>query len=119
MAFYVVYIQEAHPTDLWQMPSNIQDGVLYPSPRSDDERTSTAFACVRKLGIRIPAILDPIDNPTERAYTAWPDRMFIIDTNGRVVFKSAPGPFGFSTRDLEASLREVTGGAGRSQAGGR
>ena len=109
MTFYVVYIQEAHPTDLWQLPSNVKDGVLFASPRSDDERNSTALACVRKLGILIPAILDRIDNPTERAYTAWPDRMFIIDTNGRVVFKTAPGPYGFSTRDLERSLREIAG----------
>ena len=116
MAFYIVYIQEAHPTDLWQMPSNIQEGVLYASPRSDEERSSTAFACVRRLGIHIPAILDHIENPTERAYTAWPDRMFIVDTNGRIVFKSMPGRFGFSTRDLEQSLREITGTASRSQA---
>ena len=109
-----MYIQEAHPTDLWQLPSNIKDGVLFASPRSDEERTSTADACVRKLGIRMPAILDQIDNLTERAYTAWPDRMFIIGTNGRVVFKSAPGPFGFSTRELEQSLREITGVVGRS-----
>jgi type I thyroxine 5'-deiodinase len=111
-----LYIQEAHPTDLWQLPSNIKDAVLFASPRSDDERTSTALACVRNLGIRIPAILDHIDNPTERAYTAWPDRMFIIDTNGRVVFKSEPGPFGFSTPDLERSLREITGTSGTGDA---
>jgi type I thyroxine 5'-deiodinase len=109
-----VYIQEAHPTDLWQLPSNIKDGVLFASPRSDEERTATAQACVRKLGIRIPAVLDHIDNPTERAYTAWPDRMFVIDTNGNVVFKSDPGPYGFSTRGLEGSLRQITGTTSRS-----
>ena len=114
VAFYVVYIQEAHPTDLWQLPSNLRDGVLLASPQSDEERTSTALSCVRKLGIQIPAVLDPIDNPTERAYTAWPDRMFLIDRNGRIVFKSAPGPFGFSTRDLARSLQEITGEPGRS-----
>jgi type I thyroxine 5'-deiodinase len=106
-----VYIQEAHPTDLWQLPSNVRDGVLFASPRSDDERTSTALACVRKLDIHIPAVLDGIDNPTERAYTAWPDRMYVIDTEGRVAFKSAPGPYGFSTRELEESLGRVAGTA--------
>jgi type I thyroxine 5'-deiodinase len=117
-AFYVVYIQEAHPTDLWQLPSNIKDDVLFASPRSDDERTSTALACVRKLGIRIPAVLDRIENQTERAYTAWPDRMFVIDTNGRVVFKSDPGPYGFSTADLEGALRQVTGAIGTPNGAG-
>jgi hypothetical protein len=103
-----VYIQEAHPTDLWQLGSNVRDNVLYASPRTDEERTSTAQACVRNLGIKIPAVLDGIDNRTERAYTGWPDRMFIIDRNGRVVFKTQPGPFGFSTKDLENSIRQVT-----------
>jgi Iodothyronine deiodinase len=104
VAFYVVYIQEAHPTDLWQLPVNVKDGVLFASPRTDQERTSAAVACVRKLDIRLPALLDSIDNPTERLYTAWPDRMYLIDRRGRVAFKSAPGPFGFSVRDLEQAL---------------
>jgi len=104
VAFYVVYIQEAHSTDLWQLPANLRDGVLFASPRTDRERTSTALACVRKLGIRLPALLDSIDNRTERAFTAWPDRMYLIDRKGRVAFKSAPGPFGFSVRDLQQSL---------------
>jgi type I thyroxine 5'-deiodinase len=108
VAFYVVYIQEAHPTDLWQLRSNITDGVLFASPRSDGERTTTAAACVRNLGIRIPAVLDSIDNPTERAYTAWPDRLFLIDRGGRILYKSAPGPFGFSSEELERSLQEIT-----------
>ncbi|MCL5743432.1 MAG: deiodinase [Acidobacteria bacterium] len=108
MAFYVVYIQEAHPTGPWQLPSNVKDGLPFASPRSDDERGSTALACVRNLGIRIPAVLDYIDNRTERAYTAWPDRMYLIDRSGSVVFKTASGPYGFSTRDLEQSPQQIT-----------
>ena len=108
MAFYVVYITEAHPTNLWQVQANVRDGVLFAAARSEEERTSTALACVRKLNIRLPAVLDGIDNPTEEAYTGWPDRMYVIDTNGRIAFKSAPGPFGFSTRLLEGALREIS-----------
>ena len=105
MAFYVVYIQEAHPTDLWQMPSNVRDGVLFASPQTDGERNDTASACVRKLGIRIPALLDGIGNQTERAYTGWPDRLYLIGRDGRVIYKSAPGPFGFSAEGLSQALR--------------
>lgn len=103
----MVYIQEAHPTDLWQLPSNAREGVLFASPRSDEERTSTASACVRKLGIEIPAVLDPIANETERAYTGWPDRLFVIERGGRIAFRSEPGPYGFSTTQLEAALTKV------------
>jgi iodothyronine deiodinase-like protein len=107
VAFYVVYIQEAHPTDLWQLPSNVKDGVLFSSPRTDGERNTTASACVRKLGIRIPAVMDGIANSAERAYTAWPDRLYLIDKGGRVAYKSAPGPYGFSSEELTQALRRV------------
>lgn len=103
----MIYIQEAHPTDLWQLPANVRDGVLFASPRSDEERTETASACVRKLGLRIPALLDKIENGVERAYTGWPDRLYLISREGKVLFKSAPGPYGFSTKGLEAALRKL------------
>ena len=102
-----MYIQEAHPTDLWQLPTNIRDGVLFESPRTDGERNETASACVRKLGIRIPALRDSIANQTERAYTGWPDRLYLIARGGRVVFKSAPGPYGFEPGALAQALQSV------------
>jgi hypothetical protein len=108
VAFHIVYIQEAHPTDLWQLASNVRDGVSLSSPRTDGERTEAASACVRKLGIRIPALLDGIGNQTERAYTAWPDRLYLIGRNGEIVFKSAPGPYGFSMEGLVQALRAIT-----------
>jgi hypothetical protein len=105
--FFVVYIQEAHPSDLWQMDSNVSARVVFASPRSDDERTSTATACVRNLGIQAPALLDGIENVTERAYTGWPDRIYVIEKGGRVAFKTEPGPFGFSTKLLQAALQRM------------
>jgi hypothetical protein len=71
---YVAKIQEAHPTDLWTEEANVRDGVLFASPRSHEERGETATACGRRLGIHMPAILDGMDNKTERAYTGRPDR---------------------------------------------
>jgi len=103
----VVYITEAHPSDVWQMQSNIKDQVVFASPRDEDERSAVAGACVRKLGIEIPAVLDEFGNSTETAYTAWPDRLYLIDASGRVVYKSPPGPFGFKPDDLQASLKKV------------
>ena len=107
MGFFVVYIQEAHPVDLWQVSSNVEDGVLFASPQTDGERADTAGICVVKLAIKMPAVVDGIDNRVERDYTGWPDRLYIIGTDGRVRYKSAPGPFGFSTANLEQSLEQV------------
>jgi len=104
VAFLVVYILEAHPSDVWQMESNIRDQVVLASPKDEEERATVAGACVRKLGIKFPAVLDEFGNTTERAYTGWPDRIYLIDSGGRVVFKSRPGPFGFKPEELSAAL---------------
>ena len=102
-----MYITEAHPTDVWQMESNIKDNVLFATPRNEEERALVAGACVRKLGIKLPAVLDEFGNSTEQAYTGWPDRLYLIDRNGRVVYKSKPGPFGFKPEELKAAIASV------------
>jgi len=105
--FLVVYITEAHPSDVWQMQSNLKDKVIFASPRNEEERAFVAGSCVRKLGIEIPAVLDEFGNSTESAYTAWPDRLYLIDSQGRVAYKSKPGPFGFHPDDLQAALHKI------------
>ena len=99
-----MYITEAHPSDVWQMQSNIKDSVVFASPKNEEERAFIAGACVRKLGIKIPAVLDEFGNSTEAAYTGWPDRLYLIDKQGRLVYKSKPGPFGFEPDELKAAL---------------
>lgn len=105
----MVYILEAHPSDLWQMESNIREKVVFASPKDEDERALVAGACVRKLGIKFPAVLDEFGNTTEQAYTGWPDRMYLIDSHGKVAYKSRPGPFGFNTDELRAAVERSLG----------
>ena len=100
----MVYITEAHPSDVWQMESNVKEKVVFDSPRNEEERGVVASACVRKLGIEIPAVLDEFGNSTESAYTGWPDRLYLIDSAGRVAYKSRPGPFGFHADELKAAI---------------
>jgi Iodothyronine deiodinase len=88
------------------MESNIKDKVVFASPRNQDERASVAGSCVRKLGIEVPALLDEFGNSTENAYTAWPDRLYLIDRTGRVAYKSKPGPFGFKAEELKAAIEK-------------
>ena len=107
MNFLVVYITEAHPSDVWQMESNIKEKVVFASPKDEEGRALVAGACIRKLGIQIPAVLDEFGNSTEQAYTGWPDRLYLIDGNGRVSYKSRPGPFGFKSDELRAAIGRV------------
>jgi len=110
---YVVYIQEAHPTDGWQMPSNIKEGILVSTAKTFSDRDSAANTCVVKLGIHIPALVDDMNDSTERAYTGWPDRLYVIDREGRVAYKSTPGPFGFHPDEMAKVLASVAPPAGK------
>jgi len=89
------------------MQSNIKDNVVFASPTNEEDRAFIAGACVRKLGIKPPAVLDQFGNATEKAYTAWPDRLYLIDGSGRVAYKSRPGPFGFNAGELGEALQRV------------
>jgi type I thyroxine 5'-deiodinase len=104
----VVYVTEAHPSDVWQMQSNIKEKIVFASPRNEDERAFIAGACVRKLGIKFLAVVDEFGNSTEQAYTGWPDRLYLIDRQGKVAYKSKPGPFGFKPDELATALSRVT-----------
>ncbi len=90
------------------MQSNVADGVLFRNPTTILEREQVANSCVRKLHIAFPALIDSIDNRVEQAYTGWPDRLYLIGTDGTVRFKSEAGPFGFHPANLAAALAEQT-----------
>jgi hypothetical protein len=101
----VVYIDEAHPTNLWQTQSNLKEGVVFQNPASANERAQVASACVRKLHIAIPALIDSMENHVEKDYTGWPDRLYLIDSKGHVAYKSLAGPFGFDPAKLAQAIR--------------
>ena len=105
--FYLVYIQEAHASDAWQLEINEKENVVYEEPQQYDERISLAGACSTNLGIEFPALVDTIENTTERAYTAWPDRLYVIDGGGRIAYKSDAGPFGFKTEQLSKAIEQL------------
>ena len=115
VSFLAVYILEAHPSDVWQMESNVRDKVVFASPKDFDERALVAGTCVRKLGIKFPAAIDGFENTAERAYTGWPDRIYLIDANGRIAYKSRPGPFGFKPEELKAALGRLSSEQSRDQ----
>jgi hypothetical protein len=74
--------------------SNLADKIVIAKPKSFEERSELGQICVVKLGIKFPAVVVTFDNATERAYTGWPDRLYVIDRDGRVAYKQvAPRAF--------------------------
>jgi type I thyroxine 5'-deiodinase len=106
-SFYFVYIEEAHARDVWPLASNVRDKVVYATPRDYDERAGLATTCAKAMRIEFPMLVDGIDNPVARAYTAWPTRFYVVGRDGRVAFKSRPGPFGFEAAPLREALARI------------
>jgi len=89
------------------MAINEKENVVFKDPQQYDERAEIAGTCSINLGIKFPALVDTINNSTERAYTAWPDRLYVIDKEGKVALKSNPGPFGFKADQVRDILSRI------------
>src|SRR3569623_2879307 len=104
--FLRVYVREAHPASKEQQATstNAKAGILIAQPTSLDERCSVADQFSKALQISMPVVVDGIDNRVGAAYASWPDRLYIVDDQGRVAYQGAPGPFGFNPREMEQAL---------------
>ena len=84
---------------------NQRQGVVYAQPSSEDERAEVAEACVLGLDLGMPMVLDDMSNEVDEAYSALPERLYVIDAEGTIVWRSGPGPWGFDLDGFEAALR--------------
>ncbi len=95
MDFYCVYIQEAHPDDGWQVQHNLDAGIVHDAPTTIGERAELAEVCVLELSFKMPMLLDNMANEVDGKYNALPERLYLIDAEGIVTFKTVAGPHGF------------------------
>jgi hypothetical protein len=102
--FVMVYVREAHPTDGWVMASNTKVGVEVKQPTTYDERVKTCGLFTTKLKPTFPVLVDEIDDRVGHAYSGMPGRLYVIDTAGKVAYKSGRGPFGFLAGEMEQAL---------------
>ena len=102
--FLTIYIKEAHPEDEWQMDSNEKEGVCYPQPRTTAQRVAIANDFARRFHYQIPLVVDPIENTANAAYAGWPERFYVVDEQGVIVYKGKPGPFWYHPEEVEAWL---------------
>jgi hypothetical protein len=102
-----VYIHEAHPTDGWVVENNTKSGVDIAKPRSLEERRQVAATCATRLDLTMPVLTDGMDNAVDRAFNAWPERLYVISTDGTVAYQGGKGPYGFDPVELDAFLTSV------------
>jgi hypothetical protein len=83
---------------------NIDQHVEYAQPKTSDERAEVAQACVLSLDLAMPTLLDDMTNQVDTAYSALPERLYVIDRKGVIAWRSEMGPWGFDVDGFEKGL---------------
>ena len=91
------------------MKENEQDAVLHREHQSLDERVEVGQACMLKMALEMPAVVDEMDDAVARAYAALPERLYLVDRNGRVAYKGGMGPMFFRPKEWEAAIERLLG----------
>ena len=99
-----VYIAEAHSTDGWQLPSNLEDDVLLAQHRTLEDRFAAARASVERLGLTMPVLVDTMGDAVSEAFAAWPERLYVVRTDATLEYVGGPGPFAFDPDEAYAAL---------------
>lgn len=104
--FLTVYVREAHPTDEWQMKSNLKDkdNVCYAQPKTLEQRVTIANDFVKRFKFTLPFGIDDMSNAANDVYAAWPERIYIIDESGRIAYRGGIGPFNYKPEEAREWL---------------
>ena len=80
--FLMIYIREAHPIGGREVPNN-QFTVNAPTTLS--ERCDLAEDFNDRIQMRMPIVVDTIDDAVADVYAPWPNRLVVVDANGKIV----------------------------------
>lgn len=102
--FYLIYTKEAHASDS-RRPNK---SVSIKNHTNLAERSAAANSCLQDLKINIPTLLDDMQDRVASAYSAHPDRLFIIGADGKIAYCGEKGPRGFNASEMEKALKTIT-----------
>jgi len=109
----IVYIREAHPARPDQTAEDsgrkVIDGTVFRQPKTYAERRKLAETACMFWDLPIPALVDTMEPSIGLMYQAWPNRLYLIDTEGKIVYHGVKGPHGVNVHEGELQLRELLG----------
>jgi peroxiredoxin len=76
VSFFLLYTRESHPAE------------NYSSHRSLDQKFAYARQLQELEKVEFPVIVDHLDGRIHRAYGVWPNALFVIHKDGRLIFRS-------------------------------
>ncbi|CAH1243408.1 DIO1 [Branchiostoma lanceolatum] len=98
--FLTVYIAEAHTSDGWSFRNNIK----IRKHQTLEDRLAAA-KILANSSLSRPLLVDTMDDVANRKYGAWPERLYIL-LEGRVMYKSMPGPHGYHVHQVRYWLEK-------------
>ena len=109
LQLFGVYIREAHAEGEDQVPANVKEGIIFEQPESADERADVAATCMLRYNFSFPMLMDGMENEAEDKYQAWPDRLYLIDGDGKIAYKGGMGPLYFDVDEFEGVIKDKLG----------
>ena len=88
------------------MEENTHEGVCFPQPRTQAERRAAAQAMIAALSIELPVAVDDMDDTAGVPYGAWPERIYVLDSRGRIVYQGGQGPMEFDPAQARSFLEQ-------------
>ena len=75
-SFFLLYTRESHPAE------------NYRAHRSFEQKLAYARDLQRLEDVQFPILVDHLDGRIHRAYGSWPNALFVIHKDGRLIFRS-------------------------------
>jgi alkyl hydroperoxide reductase subunit AhpC len=76
VSFFLLYTRESHPAE------------NFPSHSTWEQKLAHARDLQRLEGVEFPIIVDGLDGAIHRSYGMWPNALFVIHKDGRLILRS-------------------------------
>ena len=80
-----------------------------------EDREQAATSCVEALNLKVPVLLDDMDNTVADAFHGFPDRLFILSPKGTIVYRGGKGPWGFDVTEMKTALEKLLAAADKKK----
>ena len=87
----------------------IDDDVIHNAPTTADERADLAEMCVLRLNLKVPMLLDDMSDTVDGLYHALPERLYLLDADHRIHWRTVSGPRGFDPDAWAEQMRALVG----------
>ena len=80
--------------------------MLFKQHQSMEERVEVGQACMLKMALEMPAVVDEMDDAVASAYGAMPEWLYLIGVDGRVAYKGGVGPMFFRPDEWSEAIEQ-------------